>query len=62
MTGNILNQPVSKYMKYKKSGQLKNANNIQKNSFLIGNHHEILDEQRKFIADIISNYINSKIN
>ena len=62
MTGNILNQPVSKFMKYKNSGQLKNANNIQKNSFLIGNHHEILDDQRKFIADIISNYINSKIN
>ena len=62
MTGNILNQPVSKHMKYKKSRSLKNANNIQKNSFLLGNHHEILDEQKKFIADVISNYINSKIN
>ena len=60
MTGNILNQPVSKYMKFRKSGRLKNANYIQKNAFLLGNHHEILDEQKKFIADVISNYIISK--
>jgi len=60
MTGNMINQPVSKYMKYKKSGKLKNADYIQENSFLIGNHHGIADEQRKFIVDVITNYIISK--
>ena len=60
MTGNMINQPVSKYMKYKKSGKLKNADYIQENSFLIGNHHGIAGEQRKFIVDVITNYIISK--
>ena len=60
MTGNMINQPVSKYMKYKKSGKLKNADYIQENSFLIGNHHGITNEQRKFIVDVITNYIISK--
>ena len=34
-------------MKYKKTGNLKNSNYIQKNSFLIGNHHKINQKQKQ---------------
>ena len=61
MTGNMIRQPVSKYLKYKKTGKLKNADYFQENSFLIGNHHGISNEERKFIADTITNFIKQKI-
>ncbi len=61
MTGNIIRQPVSKYLKYKKNGKLKNADYVQKNSFLIGNHHGISQKERKFIVDVITNFINQKL-
>ena len=62
MAGNMINQPVSKYIKYKKTGNLKNSNYIQKNSFLIGNHHKINEKQKKFIVDVITNHISKSIN
>ena len=62
MAGNITKQPVSKYFKFKKSGKLENSNYIHNNSFLIGNHHGIDDKQKKFISNIIKNFIKSKIN
>ena len=63
MAGNITKQPVTKYIKFKKSKNLKNSNFIHKNSFLIGNHHGIKEKEREFIAKIIIDFINnSKIN
>jgi len=60
MTGNITKQPVAKYLKFKKSKNLKNSDYIHENSFLFGNHHGIGEKQRKFIADIITNFITKR--
>lgn len=60
MTGNITKQPVAKILKFKKSGDLKNSDYIHENSFVIGNHHEIGEKQRKFVTDIITNFIDKK--
>ena len=60
MTGNITKQPVAKILKFKKSGDLKNSDYIHENSFVIGNHHEIGEKQRKFVTDVITNFIDKK--
>jgi CDP-6-deoxy-D-xylo-4-hexulose-3-dehydrase len=61
MTGNIVEQPVSKIIKFKTTGDLKNSQYIMRNSFAIGNHHEMNESVRKFIADIIIYFIDKKL-
>jgi len=60
MTGNILEQPVIKIVKYRKSSKFTNARYIMKNSFLLGNHHLIGKSAREYIANTITNFINKK--
>ena len=60
MTGNILEQPVTKIIKFKKNSKFTNAEYIMKNSFLLGNHHLIGKSAREFIANTITNFINKK--
>jgi CDP-6-deoxy-D-xylo-4-hexulose-3-dehydrase len=60
MTGNILEQPVTKIIKYRKNGKFTNAQYIMKNSFLLGNHHLIGKSEREFMANTIINFINKK--
>jgi len=60
MAGNILEQPVSKIIKFRKNSKLKNAQYIMKHSFLIGNHHRIQEPEREFIANTIIDFINKK--
>ena len=60
MAGNMTKQPVAKILKFKKSGRLVNSDYIHDNAFIIGNHHEMGEKQRKFIADIIIKFIDRK--
>ena len=60
MTGNIIQQPVCKMFAYKKTGKLQNSQYVTKNSFVIGNHHEMNEEIRKFIADEIYDFVSAK--
>ena len=60
MAGNILEQPVSKIIKFRKNSKLKNAQYIMRHSFLVGNHHRIKEPEREFIANTIINFINKK--
>ena len=60
MAGNMTKQPVAKILKFKKSGKLVNSDYIHDNAFIIGNHHEMGEKQRKFIADIIIKFIDRK--
>ena len=62
VAGNMVQQPATKFFKFKKSNTLKNSEYIMKNSFGIGNHHEINKIQRKYVADTISKFINKKIS
>tara|TARA_B110000196_G_C21135792_1_gene661004 strand:+ start:1062 stop:2345 length:1284 start_codon:yes stop_codon:yes gene_type:complete len=62
MTGNFVKQPVIEELKYKTKGNLKNANNIMKNSFVVGNHHGIDKIRRKYVADVIIEFITKKIS
>ena len=60
MTGNMTEQPVSKIFTFKQNHNLKNSQYITKNSFVIGNHHKMTDEIKKFIVDTIYDFISSK--
>jgi len=60
MAGNIVEQPVSKLFVHRVSGDLKNSSLIMNNVFLIPNHQAINEEQRKFIAQCIGDFIDNK--
>lgn len=57
MTGNVVEQPVSRTFKFKVSDNLDNSRYIMRNSFAIGNHHEINKLKREFIANIIIQFV-----
>ncbi len=61
MAGNMVQQPSSKLFSHRISGNLKNSEYIMKNSFLIGNHQAINEKMRKYVADVISQFIDMKI-
>ena len=61
MTGNIIDQPVMKYIKFKKGSELKNSEYISNNSFLIGNHHLISSETQDYVIKCISSFLEKKI-
>jgi CDP-4-dehydro-6-deoxyglucose reductase, E1 len=62
MTGNIIDQPVMKYIKFKKGSELKNSEYISNNSFLIGNHHLISSETQDYVIKCISSFLEKKLN
>ena len=61
MGGNFVEQPVTSYFDYKIGSSLKNAKNIMKNSFVIGNHSGIDNERREFVSQKIINFMNNKM-
>lgn len=63
MSGDVTQQPFLKegLFKYKISGDLENSKIINDNSFFFGNHHGIGNVEREFIAEVISDFIETKI-
>ena len=57
----MVQQPSTKFFNFKRNNTLKNSEYIMRNSFGIGNHHEIKNAERKYVADVINNFINQKI-
>lgn len=57
MTGNIANHPALSKIRHKKIGKLPNAEFVNKNSFLIGNHVGITNESREYVADVLEKFI-----
>jgi CDP-6-deoxy-D-xylo-4-hexulose-3-dehydrase len=62
VAGNMVQQPSTKFFNFKRNNTLKNSEYIMRNSFGIGNHHEIKNAERKYVADVINNFINQKIS
>lgn len=61
MAGNMAEQPVMNLINYSKKGSLPNSKLIMKNSFFIGNHQGIGKEERNYVADVISQFIERKV-
>ena len=60
MAGNITQQPVIKFIPHIIQGKLPNSQYIMKNSFLIGIHQGINKKMRRYVADIIIEFIKKK--
>ena len=60
MSGNFTEQPVAKLLKWEKHGELKNSKLIMRNSFFIGNHLQILEKEREYIADTFDEFFKQK--
>jgi len=60
-TGNILRQPGFKHIKCIKNSQYENADQVMKESLLIGCHHGLNNAQVKYMHTTINKFINSKI-
>ena len=56
MSGNFTEQPVSKLLQWEKYGELKNSKLIMRNSFFIGNHLQILENEREYVADTFDEF------
>jgi len=61
MAGNMAEQPSVKIYKNKISGSLKNSKLIMRNGFFFGNHQDVGDEEREFIADRVIEFVNENI-
>lgn len=53
VAGNFTQNPVIKYFDYEIFGELKNAQNIHKNGFFVGNHHYNLKEQIDYLCEVL---------
>jgi CDP-6-deoxy-D-xylo-4-hexulose-3-dehydrase len=60
MAGNMTEQPSMKLFDFRTYGKLKNSKLIMRNGLFFGNHQDIGDEQREYIADSIINFVNEK--
>jgi CDP-6-deoxy-D-xylo-4-hexulose-3-dehydrase len=58
--GNMLEQPSIKLFKHKSSRVNENSKIIMRDSFFIGNHNLIGDVERKYVADVIIRFLESK--
>ncbi len=58
MTGNFLNNPVMKYLKFKAKGNFKNSNYIDKNGFFVGKYPKDITNELKFLYKKINEVLN----
>jgi CDP-6-deoxy-D-xylo-4-hexulose-3-dehydrase len=60
MAGNMVKQPVMKYISHRVSDELTNSEYIMENSFLIGNHQGIDEKKRKYVADVMIKFLDER--
>jgi CDP-4-dehydro-6-deoxyglucose reductase, E1 len=61
MAGNMAEQPSNKLFSHRVSGKLTNSKLIMRNGFFFGNHQDIGQEEREFLADNVISFVNEKI-
>jgi dTDP-4-amino-4,6-dideoxygalactose transaminase len=57
LAGNFANQPAGKHKMISIFRNLANSNDIYANSFMIGNHHNINDQQLAYLLDALVSVI-----
>lgn len=61
MAGNMPEQPSTRLFTHKIHKKLTNSKLIMKNGFFFGNHQDIGEEEREFVANNIISFVNKKI-
>lgn len=59
--GNLAEQPSAKLYNHRVDGALPNARNVMRNSFFIGLHTGIKNEQLEYVVDCFDDFISSKV-
>ena len=57
MAGNMAEQPVLKYLPHRVSGPLTNSQTIARRAFFFGNHSGIGAEEREYVAESITDFL-----
>src|SRR5713226_9589994 len=60
MAGNMAEQPVMKHLPHRISGSLPNSRIIMRNSFFFGNHTGIGEEEREYVGESITGFLDTK--
>lgn len=60
MSGNMAEQPVMKMLPHRILGELPNAKLIHRNSFFFGNHQNVGQPEREWIADSIIEFVEKR--
>jgi CDP-6-deoxy-D-xylo-4-hexulose-3-dehydrase len=60
MAGNMAEQPVMKHLPHRISGTLRNSHMIMRSSFFFGNHTGIGKQEREYVAESITNFLDTK--
>jgi len=61
MAGNMAEQPSNELFSHRIYGKLTNSKLIMRNGFFFGNHQDIDQEEREFVADSVISFVNEKI-
>lgn len=59
-SGNITRHPIYKSVKYEVASDMKNADYVMANGFLLGAHHGISEEDATYVCEKIGEFINDK--
>ncbi len=59
--GNIARQPALSRFSHRVVGDLKHADDIMKNGFTWGNHQHVCDAARRYVSEIVREFIRSKV-
>jgi CDP-6-deoxy-D-xylo-4-hexulose-3-dehydrase len=61
MAGNLAEQPAFAFLEHRPHGELKNARNIMRNSFFFGNHQNVGEAEREWIARCIGDFVSERV-
>jgi len=61
VAGNMDEQPAMRLFRYRRVSDLSNSRLVMRNSFFIGNHHAIEEEEREYLVNVITNFVKEKV-
>ena len=61
MAGNMVQQPSIKLIEHRIQGNLRNSELIMRNGFFFGNHQDVLEPQREYIAKSIIDFVSERL-
>ena len=61
VSGNLNKQPAVKHVAKRVYGKLENANYVMENSFSLGWHQDVKNEEIDYVSDLIEDYLRKNL-
>ena len=61
VSGNLNKQPAVKHVAKRVYGKLENANYVMENSFSLGCHQDVKNEEIDYVSDLIEDYLRKNL-